>query len=124
MCLVKNVHANSKCRPRVTADKCIDYLKAFFSLFARSSLLLGIYLERVVFLSADNKLVSFSVPSASCLQGVTVSGKCCKFPFIYKGKKYKSCTDVDYKGKFWCSLTSNYRRDKKWGRCKGETSFL
>ncbi|XP_044300700.1 epididymal sperm-binding protein 1-like [Varanus komodoensis] len=43
----------------------------------------------------------------------------CSFPFIYKGKTYTECTS---KGtltwKLWCSLTSNYDRDKRWRYCQ------
>ena len=52
----------------------------------------------------------------------TVKGKCCVFPFKYKGKIYASCTTKNSKFP-WCSLTSNYDKDKKWGKCKSKESF-
>lgn len=45
-------------------------------------------------------------------------GKCCAFPFRYKGKLYHSCTTDGHKlKKKWCSTTDDYSRDKKWGLC-------
>ncbi|XP_013913322.1 PREDICTED: uncharacterized protein LOC106542189 isoform X2 [Thamnophis sirtalis] len=42
----------------------------------------------------------------------------CVFPFIYKGKFYSTCIDEDMEnGKFWCSTSSNYDKDKKWKYC-------
>ncbi|XP_060549625.1 uncharacterized protein LOC117668957 isoform X2 [Pantherophis guttatus] len=42
----------------------------------------------------------------------------CVFPFIYKGKFYNVCIDEDMdNGKFWCSTSSNYDKDKKWQYC-------
>ena len=46
----------------------------------------------------------------------TTTRYCCSFPFIYRGRRYNSCT----KGKHnrpWCAMTPNYDRDKKWGNC-------
>lgn len=44
-------------------------------------------------------------------------GACCKFPFVYKGKQYHSCTTVGHHGYLWCATTSNYDKDGVWGRC-------
>merc|ERR1712168_75862 len=44
-------------------------------------------------------------------------GACCKFPFIYKGKQYHSCTHEGPHGQLWCATTSNYDKDGLWGRC-------
>ncbi|XP_066927214.1 lysyl oxidase homolog 2B-like [Clytia hemisphaerica] len=59
-----------------------------------------------------------------CLQlshGGTADGACCKFPFIYKGKEYRSCTTKGtekFKKQFqWCSVTTDYDKDKMWGLC-------
>ncbi|XP_068690332.1 uncharacterized protein [Montipora foliosa] len=46
----------------------------------------------------------------------TTQGKCCHFPFIYRGKVYKKCTTKDY-DRPWCSTTANYDQDLKWGNC-------
>ncbi|CAH3116462.1 unnamed protein product, partial [Pocillopora meandrina] len=48
----------------------------------------------------------------------TTSRYCCSFPFIYKGRRYNSCTKKNH-NRPWCSLTGNYDRDKKWGNCAG-----
>ena len=47
--------------------------------------------------------------------GGTAQGVACVFPFIYKGKSYKSCTTVDNSNKLWCSTESVYK--SKWGNC-------
>ncbi|XP_066934900.1 lysyl oxidase homolog 2B-like [Clytia hemisphaerica] len=53
--------------------------------------------------------------------GGTADGACCKFPFLYKGKEYRSCTTKGtekFKKQFmWCSATTDYDRDKLWGLC-------
>ncbi|XP_061244486.1 seminal plasma protein BSP-30 kDa [Bos javanicus] len=42
----------------------------------------------------------------------------CVFPFIYRKKSYESCTRVhSFFWRSWCSLTSNYDRDKAWKYC-------
>ena len=44
----------------------------------------------------------------------TSSGKCCSFPFKYKGITYNDCIKTDYP-KPWCSLDPVFRM--RWGRC-------
>ena len=39
------------------------------------------------------------------------------FPFKYRGRAYASCTTKNSKFP-WCSLTSNYDKDKKWENAK------
>lgn len=53
----------------------------------------------------------------------TTSRYCCSFPFIYKGRRYNSCTKKNH-NRPWCSLTGNYDRDKKWGNCAGKFKIL
>lgn len=53
----------------------------------------------------------------------TTSRYCCSFPFIYKGRRYNSCTKKNH-NRPWCSLTGNYDRDKKWGNCAGKFQIL
>ena len=50
----------------------------------------------------------------------TTSRYCCRFPFIYRGRRYNSCTRTRH-NRPWCSLTPNYDRDKKWGNCAKRT---
>ena len=54
----------------------------------------------------------------------TTNGKRCAFPFVYKRKRYNSCTTVGTNGKPWCSTTKKYRG--KWGYCKRKlyTSYI
>lgn len=35
----------------------------------------------------------------------------CTFPFIYRGKLYYECTNVEYFGKYWCANSCEYRED-------------
>uniref|UniRef100_UPI00358EAFD6 72 kDa type IV collagenase n=1 Tax=Myxine glutinosa TaxID=7769 RepID=UPI00358EAFD6 len=46
----------------------------------------------------------------------------CKFPFTFQGKTYSACTQEGRTdGSYWCSTTSNYDDDKKYGFCPRET---
>ena len=47
----------------------------------------------------------------------TEDGRTCAFPFIYKKKVYNSCIETKKNYAGWCSTTSNYDDDKKWGNC-------
>ncbi|XP_031550527.1 epididymal sperm-binding protein 1-like [Actinia tenebrosa] len=52
----------------------------------------------------------------------TTSGEYCAFPFVYKGQHYNTWTLKNH-DRFWCSTTTNYDEDKKWGNIpfgKGE----
>ncbi|CAK8674343.1 unnamed protein product [Clavelina lepadiformis] len=44
----------------------------------------------------------------------TDSGEC-HFPFVYKGRTYKSCIESKIGLADWCSLTAEY--DDEWDRC-------
>jgi len=44
-------------------------------------------------------------------------GACCKFPFIYQGKQFHTCTSTGRKA-LWCATTGNYDKDGLWGYCK------
>ncbi|XP_031567066.1 CUB and peptidase domain-containing protein 2-like [Actinia tenebrosa] len=46
----------------------------------------------------------------------TTTGKCCVFPFNYKGTQYNKCID-DYHKRPWCATTDDYDKDKQWGDC-------
>ena len=48
-----------------------------------------------------------------------LSGWMCKFPFIYQGQTYSSCTKDDHhEDRFWCSI-SNFPNGtmKAWDHC-------
>ncbi|XP_061097950.1 cation-independent mannose-6-phosphate receptor [Conger conger] len=50
---------------------------------------------------------------------VTADGDVCFFPFKYMGTSYSECTKVGRTdGKLWCSTTSDYDKDVKWGFCQ------
>ena len=48
----------------------------------------------------------------------------CQFPFIFNGKTYDACTDVqDSDGRFWCSTKvdrSGKHISDNWGYCSDE----
>ncbi|XP_067097484.1 cation-independent mannose-6-phosphate receptor [Osmerus mordax] len=49
---------------------------------------------------------------------VTKEGEVCVFPFIFQKSPYSQCTtEGRTDGKLWCSTTSNYDKDRKWGFC-------
>ncbi|KAL0967415.1 hypothetical protein UPYG_G00251950 [Umbra pygmaea] len=49
---------------------------------------------------------------------VTENGTLCVFPFNFLNKKYSACTkEGRMDGKLWCSTTSDYNKDQKWGFC-------
>jgi len=50
----------------------------------------------------------------------TTSKYCCSLPFIYKGRRYNSCTRRKH-NQPWCALTPNYDRDKKWANCASKS---
>lgn len=62
----------------------------------------------------------FHTTSAGSCRARTTRNNCCVFPFIYRGRRYTSCTTVRSRGRPWCALTPNYDVDKLWGRCRGK----
>ena len=54
--------------------------------------------------------------SGTCRQRTT-RGYCC-FPFAYRGRRYNGCARTR-RGRRWCAITPNYRKNKMWGYCRG-----
>nr|AGI02587.1 matrix metalloproteinase 2 [Cyprinus carpio] len=51
-------------------------------------------------------------------------GEFCKFPFLFMGKEYTSCTSQGRDDGFlWCSTTYNFDEDGKYGFCPHELLF-
>ncbi|KAJ8252540.1 hypothetical protein COCON_G00218520 [Conger conger] len=51
-------------------------------------------------------------------------GEFCKFPFLFLGTEYKSCTAQGRDDGFlWCSTTYNFDEDRKYGFCPHELLF-
>lgn len=73
-----------------------------------------------VFLSCSLKEI-LGTKSTACTQR-TVDNHCCRFPFYYKGIRYRSCTYYDdVNNRFWCATEDfKYSRNvsTSWGYCK------
>ncbi|XP_067324433.1 matrix metalloproteinase-9 [Anolis sagrei] len=51
-------------------------------------------------------------------------GANCRFPFVFEGKSYSSCTtDGRSDGLSWCATTADYDKDKTYGFCPSELLF-
>ena len=66
-----------------------------------------------------------NVSLADCPPGARTkdrSGRCCVFPFKYKGRTYNSCTKSDSFIGRWCSFEAVFKRD--WAYCsKNKCNF-
>ena len=60
----------------------------------------------------------WSFPSGRCGQR-TWKGNCCVFPFVYRGRRYNSCTRRGSK-RFWCPIVPGYKLGQAWGYCRGK----
>ncbi|XP_054849701.1 epididymal sperm-binding protein 1-like [Eublepharis macularius] len=52
-------------------------------------------------------------------------GKPCVFPFVYRKRKFYTCTDENARPRmFWCATTSNYDKDKIWSYCADTNPYF
>ena len=75
----------------------------------------------IVIVKVCSVFTLFLLQTGRCRQRTT-SRYCCRFPFIYKGRRYNRCTKKNH-NRPWCAMTSNYDRDKKWGNCAGKRQY-
>ncbi|XP_048371843.1 72 kDa type IV collagenase [Sphaerodactylus townsendi] len=74
-----------------------------------------------------DKKFGFCPETAMSTVGGNSEGEPCTFPFTFLGNTYDACTSSGRQdGKMWCSTTSNYDDDRKWGFCpdQGYSLFL
>ncbi|XP_072837055.1 72 kDa type IV collagenase [Pogona vitticeps] len=74
-----------------------------------------------------DKKFGFCPETAMSTVGGNSEGAPCVFPFTFLGNKYDACTSSGRQdGKMWCSTTSSYDEDRKWGFCpdQGYSLFL
>ena len=64
-----------------------------------------------------NDCFNYIIPLGSA-RARTTRNNACVFPFVYKGRRYTSCSRVNSK-RPWCAITPNYDVDKLWGYCRG-----
>ena len=53
----------------------------------------------------------------------TSDGKCCVFPFVYRGQTFNACTS-SRASRLWCSLSPSYDEDRKYGWCRGGSFYM
>uniref|UniRef100_A0ABM5GSD1 Epididymal sperm-binding protein 1-like n=1 Tax=Pogona vitticeps TaxID=103695 RepID=A0ABM5GSD1_9SAUR len=56
-------------------------------------------------------------PCAVTEYGGNTNGQPCVFPYLYLGRAYYTCNTKFSRGRFWCSTTGSYDKDKRWSFC-------
>ena len=104
-------------------DKMLSFLMLLFS----SGQTKDLKQELVVDRGTTNSFLFFPFTKCSICAFFTGScrtrttrGDCCVFPFIYRNRRYNRPTRINAK-RPWCSLTSNYDKDKLFGYTGGRT---
>eukprot|EP01084_Bolivina_argentea_P211580 359896_1 len=59
-------------------------------------------------------MIKITLSQSTC--GGNAANATCVFPFIWDGVSFDQCTTYG-RERAWCSTTSNYGTDKKWGYC-------
>ena len=86
----------------------------FFFFFLPLIMLLPLQYSSLIILYIFYIIGCFCQSIATC--GGNGNNANCVFPFVYGGVTFNQCTYYD-RGQKWCSITSNYDTDKKWGFC-------
>lgn len=78
-----------------------------------------------VFLQGANKSTfSLTVSLVVKVKYGNAEGEFCKFPFLFMGKLYNSCTNQGRDDGFlWCSTTYDFDNDGKYGFCPHECEY-
>ena len=96
-----------------------DSIETRIRIFCSESIILIIRPPRS---TTDSLHAQYLILFSCCFPGScpmqTTRKNCCVFPFIYRRRRYTSCTSVKSK-RPWCATTSNYDKDKMWGYCPG-----
>ncbi|XP_074621612.1 72 kDa type IV collagenase-like isoform X3 [Acropora palmata] len=107
-------HGNQevKCKTKTTNGKCCSFPFTYKGVTYNSCTKIG---HNKLWCSLDT---SYKGRWGNCeveCKTKTTNGKCCSFPFTYKGVTYNSCTKIGH-NKLWCSLDTSYKG--RWGNCE------
>lgn len=70
-------------------------------------------------------IVTWSSPAVVKAKYGNADGEFCKFPFLFSGTEYNSCTSQGRDDGFlWCSTSYNFDEDGKYGFCPHEREFF
>lgn len=79
------------------------------------------FLTCALVLNGSPSLISDPLPAVVKVKYGNADGEFCKFPFLFMGTEYNSCTSQGRDDGFlWCSTTYNFDDDGKYGFCPHE----